>query len=92
MFVRALVLKHQHQPGVWSRPAALTEDEMVYFTFPAGRRDVEVVWLLGNFFYMAWRESEVRGKKLTVEGVRGMLKTKVTSVKSRKVGTILVSL
>ena len=85
-YVKALV--RTHQPG----GELLTVEELVTFTFPAQHQDREVVWILANFFSMVWSECGLRGRELKVAGVRGMLQSRLRSVRLRKVGTILVQL
>jgi hypothetical protein len=89
-FVRALVRKHQL--GAWLPPMCLVEEEMVTFTFVKEHQDQEIVWILANYFEMVWRESVTRGRVVTAAGVRGMLKSKYTSVKLRKVGILCLKL
>ena len=85
-YVRALV--RRHQPG----GEVLTEKELVTFTFTAGVQDREVVWILANFFHIVWSECEVRGRKLKVAGVRGLLQAKVRSIRLKNVGVVMVQI
>ena len=71
---------------------ALTEVEMVTFTFSSQHQDKEIVWILATYFNIVWRESLVRGRKLTAAGVRGVMRSKLNIMKQRKVGTVLVNL
>ena len=89
-FVNALIRKHQ--AGSFPRPASLNVEEMVTFTYPTETLDKEIVWILANYFEMVMRESITRGRILAAAGVRGLLRSKLQSLKQRKVGTIKVSL
>jgi hypothetical protein len=70
----------------------LREEELVRFVFAPQLQDREVVWILGNFFYIVWSECIQRGKSLNVESVRGLLRARLRTARLRNVGFLSVEL
>lgn len=62
-----------------------TPEEFILLQFPRDTREAECVWLIGNYVEVVDSTVMSKGKKLTVDHLRGVLRSRLQAMSSRAV-------